>query len=263
MGQSISFDRAASFYDKTRRLPDDLAQKITAAILGEIRKVGADRMLEVGIGTGRMARPLMAEGVRVTGVDISAQMMAQLRAQLGPEHVPPDLLLGDATRLPFRDNSFRTAIVVHVFHLVSSAADAIAEIRRVLAPGGVLLHQKDRPDAPTQRGFEEHLAFWDGLSCELGFERRHQVRFEELEDLFRRSGATLDYIELMPREEAQSIEDELAKFRARTNSWSWDVPEKLTDVCLPRYEAFLREKFPDGRMVDRSTYVIETVRWRA
>lgn len=261
MPESISFDRAAAFYDATRELPADLAAAVNAALLAEVRKAGADRVLEVGIGTGRIARPLMAAGVRVTGVDISSRMMARLRAQLSPEHTPPDLLLGDATRLPFRDAAFPVALVVHVFHLVASAADAIAEIRRVLAPAGVLLHQTRRPDADTLRRWDEHLAFWDDLANELGFERRHQVRGEALDALLQQRGATLDEVAVMPTEHTQPIAEELESFRTRRNSWSWDVPESVTNVCLPRYEAFLRSQFPEGVLTDRATCVIQTVRW--
>jgi SAM-dependent methyltransferase len=262
MPRSISFDRAATFYDATRKLPEDAAFAITNGLLTEIRNAGTDSVLEVGVGTGRISRPLMAAGIHVTGVDISAQMMAQLLAQLGPEHTPPNLLLGDATRLPLRDGSFRAAIVVHVFHLVASAAAAIAEIRRALVPGGVLLHQSSRPSAETMRHWEEHKAFWDGLGVELGFTRQHQVRHSELAALFEQSGATAGEIDLLDAEHTETIGDELESFRTRRNSWSWDVPESLTETCLPRYEAFLRSQFPGSdTMVDRFTYTIQTFRW--
>lgn len=262
MPESISFDRAATFYDATRKLEDDVANAITTALLAELRKSGTNRVLEVGVGTGRISRPLMAAGIRVAGIDISTKMMGQLIAQLGPDHTPPDLLVGDATRLPFRDDAFRAAIVVHVFHLVSSAADAIAEIRRVLAPGGVLLHQSSRPHPDTLRQWEEHKMFWDGLGAELGFTRRHQVRHAELDALLEQSGASRGEIELMYAEHTEPIANELESFRTRRNSWSWDVPEHVTEACLPRYEAFLRGQFPGSdTIVDRFTYTIQTFRW--
>lgn len=78
-------------------------------------------------------------GLRVTGVDISPRMLARLRAQLGSEHLPPDIMLADATALPIATGSFRATLVVHVLHLVSSWRNTIRELRRALAPGGVLL----------------------------------------------------------------------------------------------------------------------------
>lgn len=68
---SISFDRAADFYDATRALPRQVMQGLTAALLDEIRAADAKTVLEVGVGTGRIARPLLERGVHVCGVDIT------------------------------------------------------------------------------------------------------------------------------------------------------------------------------------------------
>ncbi len=261
MSESISFDRAASFYDATRKLRDDLAASINAALLAELRKANADRLLEVGIGTGRMARPLMAEGIHVTGVDISGAMMAQLLAQLGPEHTPPDLLLGDATRLPFCDDSFPAALVVHVFHLVASAENAIAEIRRVLAPGGVLIQQTRRADPETQAMWDEHEAFWDSVGAIHGFKRRHQSRGREIDDILTQSGATLRETDLDTVEDGTTVEDELDALRTKRNSWTWDIPDAALSDSVVRYEKWLRGKFPSGHFADRFTYTIQTARW--
>ena len=72
MSESISFERAADFYDKTRALPDEVANKLTEALFAELSNAGAESVLEVGVGTGRISRPLMARGIRVHGVDISS-----------------------------------------------------------------------------------------------------------------------------------------------------------------------------------------------
>ena len=107
---SVSFDRAADIYDATRALPDAVARRLTDALVAEIEAARADRVLEIGIGTGRISRPLSERGVRVCGVDISPRMLARLREQLGPRHLPPDLALGDATRLPLASASFQAVI---------------------------------------------------------------------------------------------------------------------------------------------------------
>jgi ubiquinone/menaquinone biosynthesis C-methylase UbiE len=61
---------------------------VTDALATEIREAGG-RALEAGIGTGRIARPLLARGIRITGVDISPRMLRELRAQLTPAHAGP------------------------------------------------------------------------------------------------------------------------------------------------------------------------------
>ena len=58
MSESISFERAADFYDATRALPDNVAAKLTEALLAELTRIDADRALEAGGGTGGLSRPL-------------------------------------------------------------------------------------------------------------------------------------------------------------------------------------------------------------
>lgn len=100
VGGSVSFDRAADFYDVTRALPTHIARKLTDALVVELAAANATHVLEVGIGTGRISRPLAERGVRVCGVDIALRMLARLRDQLDTQHVSPDLLRADTTRLP-------------------------------------------------------------------------------------------------------------------------------------------------------------------
>ena len=177
MSESVSFDRAAEFYDETRADPPHVANALTEALLAELEKAGADRVLEIGIGTGRIARPLAERGIRVTGFDIAPRMVAKLREQLTPQHVAPDVSFGDATALPVKDVSFRAALGVHILHLVSSLEGAVAEIKRALAPGGVYLSPYLRfSDEPWRAGF----AKWDELVAQRDFVPRHRPREAEI-----------------------------------------------------------------------------------
>ena len=76
----------------------------TADFLAELAADGA--ALELGIGTGRIALPLAARGVRVHGIDLSADMVAQLRAKPGGDEIP--VTIGD----------FSTTKVAETFSLV-------------------------------------------------------------------------------------------------------------------------------------------------
>ena len=73
--KSVPFDRAASFYDQTRTLSPDAAKRVTELLSDEL--AGVERALEIGVGTGRIALPLVDAGVRLVGVDLSAPMLAR------------------------------------------------------------------------------------------------------------------------------------------------------------------------------------------
>jgi ubiquinone/menaquinone biosynthesis C-methylase UbiE len=257
---SISFDRAAGIYDATRALPDDVAQALTDALIRELSAVGATRALEVGIGTGRIARPLAERGVRVTGVDIAPKMLARLRDQLGPEHAPPDLVLGDATRLPFADETFAAVIIVHVLHLVSSPADTLAELRRVLGQGGVFLHPTT--DYPGENPFAVAYQKSNDLLRELGVVRRKRVERGEIHDMLRGLGASLRTETLTEVKEDQTPALSLERTRDRVDSWSWEVPESVFAEFYARYEQWNREHFGDLErvFVQRVVYGLEV--WR-
>lgn len=264
MKESISFDRAAAYYDATRGLPEPVASAITRAFMAEIRSTGAEQVLEVGIGTGRMARPLMREGVRMVGVDISRQMMGRLAEQLTPGHRPPDLILGDATALPLRDGSFRAAIAVHVLHLVKSVEGALYEVRRVLAPGGVLMQQTRRPDAETERRWDASYDAWEPLLARRGFHRRRR-RGEMLEtrEAVRATGATLRITDVIDHDYVHSVGQVIEELRSRIHSWTWEVPDDVWAAALPEYEEWFLEHYgpPEAQLVDRQTYELEVWTW--
>ena len=133
---SISFDRAADFYDKTRALSPEATAKIRDLLIGELDRRG--RALEVGVGTGRIALPLADAGISLAGIDLSAKMLRRLIENAKGE-IPFPIAQADATKLPFRGGTFDAGIASWVFHLIPQWRDVVAEMVRVVAPGGVLL----------------------------------------------------------------------------------------------------------------------------
>ncbi|MEX0801228.1 MAG: class I SAM-dependent methyltransferase [Dehalococcoidia bacterium] len=253
---SISFDRAADFYDETRALPPDVSERLTRAILKETRRAGAERLLEVGIGTGRIARPLLERGLPVTGVDISLRMMERLRQQLGPG-AHPDLLLGDATRLPLAGGSFRAALFVHVLHLVPGWEAALAETRRVLAPDGVMLLYYERYESETLWGRRSEEK-WEELLRERGFVRRRRPSREEIAAAIERLGGSSRVVTFAEDVDRNTPATILDLTRRRIHSWTWEIPEELFFQCLPEYESWLRREFDmDRELGDRAVYELE------
>jgi ubiquinone/menaquinone biosynthesis C-methylase UbiE len=259
--ESISFDRVANIYDSTRSLPTDVSSAITAAMLEAVRGAGARRVLEVGVGTGRIARPLIAAGVPLTGVDISRPMMGRLLAQLDSAPQPPDLLLGDATALPFGDRSFDAVLAVHVLHLVSSMSEAVREIRRVLCPGGIFLHQTRRPgDEATRRLWEETDEWWTEALAARGFRRRHRPQPPNIRAHLLSTGATLDTRDVAEQTYSHTVAEDLEDIRGRVHSWTWEVPDNLLYSLLPDFEAWIPLHFESSN-TDYVAYELESWRW--
>ncbi|MFN8232898.1 MAG: class I SAM-dependent methyltransferase [Actinomycetota bacterium] len=78
-------------------------------------------ILEVGVGTGQVALPLAAGGVRVVGIDLARPMMERLVAKAGGRS-PFPLVEGDATGMPFADDAFDEAYLRWVLHLIPIGA---------------------------------------------------------------------------------------------------------------------------------------------
>lgn len=131
----MSFDRAAGYYDQTRSLPEHLMEQLVALLVAELPAGG--RCLEIGVGTGRIALPLLDRGIQIVGVDISLEMVRRYVAKARPRTV--EVAIADATRLPFASRTFTSAIASHVLHLIPEWKAALDELVRVLVPGGVLL----------------------------------------------------------------------------------------------------------------------------
>lgn len=99
-----SFDEAAAdIYDDEPRGDEES----TVALLGELAWGGP--ALELAIGTGRIAVPLAALGIRVDGVDLSAAMVAKLRAKPGGERL--SITMGDFADVPV-DGTYRLIFIV-------------------------------------------------------------------------------------------------------------------------------------------------------
>ena len=127
---SVPFDRIAERYDETRG-GVERGDRFAAALDPH---VAPGRVLEVGTGTGVVAAGLRRRGHDVIGVDLSMPML-----RLAADRVGPALAQADAVALPFPAEAAATVVCVWVLHLVGEPPRAVAEMRRVLRPGGRLL----------------------------------------------------------------------------------------------------------------------------
>lgn len=136
------YDRIARFYDAVEAPMDLLGGRRRRA-----RCVAAatGRTLEVGIGTGRNI-DLYPTDVEVTGIDISAAMLARAEKRAGGLHRTVRLERADVERLPYPDSSFDTVCATCVFCSVPDPVAGLREVARVTRPDGqVRLLEHVRP----------------------------------------------------------------------------------------------------------------------
>ena len=128
----MRFDRAVEYYDKTRALLPETMERVLGNVVPELRDAG--RVLEIGAGTGRFTRPLFGAGIDIYGLDISQPMLERLLET--SVDGAPSVIVGDATHLPFTDDSFGAGVGVHVLHLIPDWRAVLSELVRVIEPGG-------------------------------------------------------------------------------------------------------------------------------
>ncbi|MFL5931889.1 MAG: class I SAM-dependent methyltransferase [Gaiellaceae bacterium] len=126
------FDRIAPVYDAMNRvMTAGLDQRWRRATARAVVRRG-DAVLDACCGTGDLAVAAAREGGRVTGLDFSEPMLERARRK-GPEL---EWVEGDLLALPFADGSFDAATVGFGVRNVDDLALGLAELRRVLRPGG-------------------------------------------------------------------------------------------------------------------------------
>jgi SAM-dependent methyltransferase len=105
---------------------------VVADGLAAVEWRGDETVVDVGCGNGMWLRRL-PDGVRRIGLDQSGGMLDAARDSGAP------LVLGDAEALPFADGVADVGLAMHMLYHVPAIADAVAELRRVVRPGGVVL----------------------------------------------------------------------------------------------------------------------------
>ena len=183
MGLLSDYSRQARAYDSTRGASPSVLVPLRRALAGAPGRELAD----IGGGTGNYALALAGEGWQPTVVDRSMQMLTQASAK-GLKTVR-----ANATRLPFAEETFDATMLVSMLHHVDEPAQALAEAKRVLRPGGRLavmaFTRDDIADAwcldyfPSSRPWMEqtHVPLSE-LLAELPKGWRTPVVYEDVQD---------------------------------------------------------------------------------
>jgi SAM-dependent methyltransferase len=235
-GGSVSFDRAVDYYDRTRGLAPETEAAQTAVLVDALDGI-AGAVLEVGVGTGRVAVPLAAAGVRVLGLDLSPAMLARLHEK------DPAIPLGcaDATRLPVADDTVGAVLLAHVLHLVADWRAVIDEVDRVMRPGGVLLATRgSRGRGPL---VDLQTVARDAVGWTMPEGRLDELT--ELDDELRRRGAEITHLPEVATHRDRSAEEHLRLMADNIFSWTWEFTDEQRAVAVATARAWVESTYGD------------------
>jgi phosphatidylethanolamine/phosphatidyl-N-methylethanolamine N-methyltransferase len=127
----LRYNLYAPFYDAV----GELFSAARREALNRLGLVPGEKLLVIGCGTG-LDLDFIPPGVEITGLDVSAGMLARARRRAARISRTANLVEGDARSLPFADGSF-DAITLHLILAVAPDPEIVAlEAARVLRPGG-------------------------------------------------------------------------------------------------------------------------------
>jgi len=161
-------DEAARRIEAIYSTPDVVEQR--RVILAALALRPGERVLDLGVGPGLLAAEMaetVGPGGLVQGIDLSESMLAMARRRPLPRGAASlEVRQADVTALPFDDASFDAAVCTQVYEYVADMPAALAEARRVLAPGGRLLVLDTDWDSIVWRSDDDArmarvLAAWD------------------------------------------------------------------------------------------------------
>jgi SAM-dependent methyltransferase len=136
VGLLEGYTKWAPGYDDEANPLIPLEEPVVLDVVGE---VAGKAVLDAACGTGRYSFILAQRGATVSGIDASADMLAQARRKADQLGVAVDLRLGDIARLPFAADSFDLAVCALAFCHLPDLRPAIRELARVTRPGGRLI----------------------------------------------------------------------------------------------------------------------------
>ncbi|QBD74936.1 class I SAM-dependent methyltransferase [Ktedonosporobacter rubrisoli] len=278
---SISFDPLAQAYDAMRGYPENVSQQLAQAIDQAARGNAQTRFLEVGVGSGRVALPLIELGRQYTGVDISENMLTRLvqklqaagwqemstpwgseideQAEQQPKvlrfvherkHTRTRVIKADMTALPFQDASFDVVIASHVFHFVSAWQKALQEVVRVLRPGGMLIRcWNENWQQCWEPGSGEIRREWSKIVKHLGGSVRFVGAAEQsVTAWLQTQGLATEQWEILSWQRpvtARSLVESLMHYQ---RAGAWSLPDDLFEASLEPLQLWVHERY--GARID-------------
>src|SRR5688500_4011411 len=160
-----AYRRYANIYDAVF---GPVLQPGRKAVIDALGCKPGERVLEVGVGTG-LSLPMYPDSVRITGIDLSSEMLERARARVARRRLGSveGLLEMDAEKMDFADASFDKVVAMYVVSVTDRPAQLLHELQRVCRPGGdIFIVNHVRSNNPLVGAVEKSLA---RFANQLGF----------------------------------------------------------------------------------------------
>lgn len=242
---SLSFDEMAKTFDHQRGLPR-AALRAWVELIDQLAPANTLRVIEPGIGTGRVALPLAAMGHPVTGTDISRPMLdaCHRNAELLGVSDSLDLHLADAIDLPVADQSFDLGLIAQLLYLVPDWTAVLDELARAVKPGGFVIHLTE----PTSES--PALASWSSSWREMieatGY--RHTELAPSDEDVraeFLRRWPDVEIRQFASWTFGQTVSEAMQGYGDRIRPLYESVPEEMFQSSVSNFLTWAQGAFPD------------------
>ena len=222
---TLSFDAMADHFDARRGLPRE-ALRAWMACVHDLTGHRTVRVIEPGIGTGRISLPLAAMGHVVWGCDISLPMLdrcSQSARELGVAD-QVELVQADATDLPLDDGSGEIGVIAQLLYLVPDWPAVLDELARVISPGGWVIHVSE--PSTENPALSAWSTTWRTLIEQTGYIHPAQTPTDdEIEAEFRRRWPDTRRVEISTWSFGQTVAQAMQDYDARLRPLYANVPE--------------------------------------
>jgi ubiquinone/menaquinone biosynthesis C-methylase UbiE len=143
-GAPMAFIGESMSYEEKRKFRYSLQDYMHEVF--KFENFAGKKVLEIGCGSGIDTAEFARNGALVTGTDFTERSVRSTKELLEEANLPATVRQADATNLPFDDNTFDCVYSFGVLHHIPDVEKALAEIKRVLKPGGqvmVMLYHRD------------------------------------------------------------------------------------------------------------------------
>lgn len=245
---NFTFDRRVSEeYDRLRGHPADVSRQIGESIA---KLAGANaRVLELGVGTGRIALPVVGAGCSVVGVDLSPDMLGHLQERSANLNGALSLVRADISRLPLAPKSFDAVTAVHILHLVPEWRAALADAVAALRPNGCMILGRDWTD-PISMGGQIQDQFRRVVVEIMGPQLKAPTAGSAIAAAINEFGAVTERLGMDDVIAAEWIVQErpsdiITAIRTRAHAESWVLTDQFIEPVVARIETFAKAQWPD------------------